>query len=697
MPAIGDWIGGVMPGLGAMGGLPAGLRNTIFTLKSFIGAMAALLISFELDLEKPSWAVLTAYIVAQPFAGMVQSKALYRVVGTLAGGALAVIALGNLSSSSTLLALVLALWLGLCVYLSLLDRTARSYSFMLAGYTASIIAFPAVDTPGAIFDIAVARCEEIIIGIACAVIANQLIFPQRAGHALHRRIDTWMRDAARLIEGALRLRTEGEVALADQGRLLADSIAINTLQEHAIFDTPALRDARAWIYELQRRMHSLMAITGSIEGRLSLLQRERPDLVRAHDSLIERTIAYVNAGAAADQLQHDDLVRDIEVESAADSRIAEDHHLLLSTTIVARLKDLMQSWDECRELQRMIAEHRRAPMAAVPLTLHRDHLMAALGGISATLAILICNFLWVYSAWPSGSGAVIQAGVLCSLFAAADDPARLSIGFLKGTAIGTALAGFYVLFLLPPVAGPISLMVVLSLFYLPYGYLLATPVQATSALPVILGFTTAVGLQNNYNMPFDSYLNNGIASLLGIAAAVIIQRVFRNIGGDWIIERLIAAIRRDLARVAVGDRALDRNSFESRMFDRLNGLLMRRRPDHARTGIMRGSLASLRLGLNFFLFERVETGLSPLARKSVRLARAELARLFRRRLPERPQLDHACELLQTAITDIAADGWTQETKQAVMALGAIRLLLLGHVEFFCRQPFLQPPLSETSP
>jgi uncharacterized membrane protein YccC len=676
--------------------MATGLKNIIFTLKTFAGGMLALFISFELNLEKPSWAVLTAYIVAQPFAGMVQSKALYRVVGTLAGGVFAVATLGNISSASTLLALVLALWLGLCVYLSLLDRTARSYSFMLAGYTASIIAFPAVDTPGAIFDIAVARCEEIIIGIACAVIANQLIFPQRAGVALQGRISAWMTDAAKLIDNVLRRHHKDEASLADQGRLLADSIAINALQEHAVFDTPSLRDARAWIYELQRRMHSLMAITGSIEDRLMMLRRERADLLQEHVALLERTADYIAADpATVDRARRHALVQDIDAMSVTDRRIVEDQHLLLTTTVVARMKDLLLYWDECRDLQRKILEHRRASIAAVPLSLHRDHLMAALGGISATLAILICNFLWVYSAWPSGSGAVIQAGVLCSIFAAADNPAQLSVGFLKGTITGTLLAGIYVLFFLPPVAGPISLMVVLALFYLPYGYMLAIPTQAGPALPVILGFTTAVGLQNSYDMPFDSFLNSAVASILGIAAAVIVQRIFRNIGGDWIIERLIAAIRRDLARVAVADRALDRNSFESRMFDRLNGLLLRRRPDHERTGIMRGSLASLRVGLNLFAFEGVEEALSLHARKSTRLARAELARLFRRRLPDRPQLEQACALLERAIADIAADGLTSETKQAVLSLGAIRLLLLGHVEFFCRKPFVQPPLSQT--
>ena len=40
----------------------------IFSLKSFIGAMLALYLSFRLGLPRPFWAPLTAYVVAQPIA-----------------------------------------------------------------------------------------------------------------------------------------------------------------------------------------------------------------------------------------------------------------------------------------------------------------------------------------------------------------------------------------------------------------------------------------------------------------------------------------------------------------------------------------------------------------------------------------------------------------------------------------------------
>ncbi|TXH37668.1 MAG: FUSC family protein [Rhodospirillaceae bacterium] len=663
-----------------------GFREIIFSLKSFAGAMLAMSISFLLDLERPSWALLTAYIVAQPFAGMTQSKALYRVIGTIGGGVFAVIALGNLSSASGLLALVLALWLGLCVYFSLLDRTARSYSFMLAGYTAAIICFPAVDTPDAIFDIAVARCEEIIIGILCGLVANQLFFPLSAGVALQRRIDGWLEDAKRSIVNVLQQQSVGEAALADQHRLLSDSLALNTLREHAVFDTPALRNTQTWIFELQRRMHGLMAVLVSIEDRLAILRQEQPALIGPHLSLFERAATYVGQITDDDDVALPEGLRaDIEHAMPADRAVTQDHHLLLLATVIARLKDLLRFWDDCRHLRQLVAEQRRAPTPPIPLAVHRDHMMALLGGGGACIAILLCNTFWVFTAWPSGAGAVIQAGVMCALFAASDNPGDLALKFLRGTLIGTVIAGIYVLGILPAISGMPLLIASMALFYLPVGAMLAVPSLAPGALPIILGFTTSITIQNNYTLAFDDFLNGAIATIIGTGAGALLLRIFRSAGSDVILLRLIAATRRDLALAAIRDGDLDLNTFEARMFDRLNTLVMRRRPERQDIEAIRGGLAALRLGLNLFLLESAEPDLAPGARQSIHRARAELAELFRGRHGKPAQLEISRHALGLAIDDISQDSLRPQAMQAVMALGGMRQLLQSHSGFFCRR------------
>ncbi len=61
----------------------------------------------------------------------------------------------------------------------LLERTPRAYAFVLAGYTASLIGFPAVSDPGTVFNIAIIRLQEITIGIVCAALIHRYILPTR--------------------------------------------------------------------------------------------------------------------------------------------------------------------------------------------------------------------------------------------------------------------------------------------------------------------------------------------------------------------------------------------------------------------------------------------------------------------------------------------------------------------------------------
>jgi uncharacterized membrane protein YccC len=109
----------------------------LFSLKSFAAAIIAYYLSLRIGFSQPVWAVTTVYLVSQPLAGQVLSKALFRMLGTVLGGAAAVVFLPAFVNEPLILSLVLGLWLGLCVYVALLDRTPRSSVCLLAGYTAS--------------------------------------------------------------------------------------------------------------------------------------------------------------------------------------------------------------------------------------------------------------------------------------------------------------------------------------------------------------------------------------------------------------------------------------------------------------------------------------------------------------------------------------------------------------------------------
>ena len=143
--------------------------------------MLALYLSYSMGLPRPFWAMTTAYIVSQPWSGAVRSKALYRLVGTFVGSAMTVYMVPRLSNSPVVMTAAMALWVGACLYMSVLDRTPRSYLFMLAGYTAAMIGFPSVSEPTLVFDTALARVEEIALGIVCATLVHSVVLPPGAG------------------------------------------------------------------------------------------------------------------------------------------------------------------------------------------------------------------------------------------------------------------------------------------------------------------------------------------------------------------------------------------------------------------------------------------------------------------------------------------------------------------------------------
>ena len=142
-----------------------GRSQLIFSFNTFAAAMLALFIAFATGLDRPFWAMLTVYITSQPLAGAVRSKALYRLCGTAVGAAVTVVLVPTFVNEPLVLTGALSLWVGGCLFISLLDRTARSYLFMLAGYTSVLIGFPAVDSPAGIFTTGVLRVEEIALGI----------------------------------------------------------------------------------------------------------------------------------------------------------------------------------------------------------------------------------------------------------------------------------------------------------------------------------------------------------------------------------------------------------------------------------------------------------------------------------------------------------------------------------------------------
>jgi uncharacterized membrane protein YccC len=595
----------------------------------------ALLIALAMDLPRPYWALATVYIASQPLAGATRSKAFFRVAGTLIGAAASVAIIPNFVNAPGLCSLVLALWVGLCLYVSLLDKTPRSYMFMLAGYTAALIGFPSVADPAGIFDVALSRSEEIILGILCASIVSTIVLPRSVGPAVAARVDAWLADARTLSQSVLAGHGADPATREQRLKLAAEAVDLDTLSDHLAYDRNVARDTLRWLRALRLRMLTLLPLLSSIGDRLDALGED----ARTTQPRLMALVDDVSRWVAGDDTEREpaDRLRTAIAAQLPKIDAGSSWNKIMAVSLLMRLRDLVDISADCRVLNRAIAEGGRPdgaklafrPEAGVAPVRHVDHGMALWSAGGAILAILLCCAFWIATGWVDGASAPMMAAVGCSFFANTDDPSIGLRGFAKWTLVAMIIVAAYLFAILPGISNIEMLIAVLAPAFLLFGYLIARP--ATFFIGMLLAANTAslMALQATYSADFAAFANSSIAFFVGTEISTITILLARSVGAEWSVRRLMRKGWIALAWAAESRGNRDRASFAGLMLNRI-GLLAPRLaalPDSALRKV--DNLRELRVGLNIVDLRRARHGLSPQTLAAMDIMLDELAADFR--------------------------------------------------------------------
>jgi uncharacterized membrane protein YccC len=635
----------------------------LFSVKSFAAAMLSVYISLRIGLPRPFWAMMTAYIVAQPFAGPTRSKGLYRAGGTILGASAVVVLIPRLVDAPELLSLALALWIAGCLYFSLLDRTPRSYMLMLAGYTAGLIGFPAVNNPGAIFDIALARVEEIVLGMTCATVIHSLVLPQSFGPVLLARLDKAVKDAQRWIRDAL--NPAGDARSAEDRRKLATDITdLRLMSTHLPFDTSRLRWTSQAVNALQERLAMFVPIVSGVEDRLSALRELGATEVIEHwRALLDDVVALTETS------KETDIAREGERLHARIDELAPPlfHALrwagLIELNLAARLRRLVDICLETRALRQRIdaGVHGRLPPelrhlpSVPPSVLHQDRGMALLSAFACVVAVLSCCAFWILTGWPAGAAAPMMAAVLCCFFSTQDNPVPFIKGFLEYTIYSIPVSALYLLVLLPAAHNFETLVLVCAPTFLILGVFVGRPSTFGRAFPFLFGVVGTLALMDTDAADMVSFTNGMLPQIAGLVAAAVFTGILRSVGAGWTARRLLKAGWRELARLGNGERTT-LPAFSARMVDRV-GLLAPRlaaaslkpnRQANAEDWQAVDALRDLRIGLNMTLLQDVRPRLGH-ANATIAPLMKQLARYFNLR----PQVDAEVEVRLLSSVDDA--------------------------------------------
>ncbi|QXZ14185.1 FUSC family protein [Pseudomonas sp. AO-1] len=669
---------------GFFSGIPPA-RDWFYGVRTFAASMIALYIALLMQMPRPYWAMATVYIVSSPFLGPTSSKALYRAIGTFLGAAAAVLFVPMFVQSPYVLVVVIALWTGILLFLSLHLRTANNYALMLAGYTLPLIALPTVDNPLAVWDVAEARTEEIFLGIAVAAVVGAMFWPRRLAPVFNDAVGKWFTDATTYSLKFLSRDVQPEQIAALRMAMVANFNSLELMigqLPHEGARPQTVRNTK----ELRGRMIHLLPVIDALEDSLYALERRTPELVEKFAPLLTATQQWLGHNDA--DLDRWQALKDQLQALQPSCEALEDRKQLLFSNAIYRLGEFIDLWQDCRSLQDAILCERQDSWRAVyrhwrlgRLTPFLDRGMMLYSVASTILAIIVASVLWILLGWPDGGSAVILAAVACSFFASMDDPAPQIYRFFFWTGMSVLFASLYLFLILPNLHDFPMLVLAFAVPFICVGTLTVQPRFYLGMLLTLVNTSSFISIQGAYDADFFAFVNSNLAGPMGLLFAFIWTLIARPFGVELAAKRLTRFSWKDIVHMTEPANLAEHRQLGVQLLDRL----MQHLPRLAMTGQDTGiAMREVRVGLNLLdllaYTPRVEGAPNALLQQVV----AEVGEYFRACLKAGERLPAPSPLLMTmdrARRALKGHGDEETRLNLLHALSGLRLALLPGVEF----------------
>jgi uncharacterized membrane protein YccC len=615
----------------------------LFGVRLWASVCLALYVAFWLQLDNAYWAGTSAALVCQPHLGASLRKGWYRMIGTLVGAVAIVLLTACFPQDRAAFLVGLAVWGAACALVATLLRNFAAYSAALAGYTAAIIASDQLGATGGLngqaFMLAVTRASEICIGIVCAGI---VLAGTDFGAARHRLAELFAVLSAEIAGRFTRTLAQGGSELSQtqpvRGELVRRVIALDPVIDEVIGESSKVR--------YQSRL-----LQAAVDGLFAALAGWRTVAVR---------LARLPDGAARQEaevvLQHVPQQLRSTLDKGEPTRWMADPIRLrrLCDTAVRALIALPANTPSLRLLADQTAKvlagmshalEGLALLVADPAPAHSrrhgvrfllpDWLPSLVNGGRAFVTISAVAAFWIGSAWPNGALAITWTAVSVILFAPRADEAYASaMSFMVGTGLAAVLAAITAFALLPRIETFAGFSIVMALYLVPVGALVAQPWRTAMFAPMAGNFVPLLAPANQMSYDPVQFYNAALAIVAGIGAAALSFRLLPPLSPAFRTRRLLALTLRDLRRLAMSRIPATADDWAARMYGRLAAL-----SDEAEPLQRAQLLAALSMGNEIIQLRRIaslfglgsdlDAALEAFAEGSSAIAAARLAQLDR--------------------------------------------------------------------
>jgi uncharacterized membrane protein YccC len=262
-----------------------------------------------------------------------------------------------------------------------------------------------------------------------------------------------------------------------------------------------------------------------------------------------------------------------------------------------------------------------------------DWLPAVLSAGRAFVTIGAVEIFWIVTAWPDGALAITWTAISVLLLSPRADAAYVqAANFMAGTGLAAVCAAIVAFVGLPNVETFAGFSIVMGLFLVPAGALMAQPWQASMFAALAGTFVPLLAPANQMSYDTVQFYNAALAIVLGCGAAALSFRLLPPLSPAKQSERLLALTLHDLRRLATATVQRPRDDWEGLMYSRLAAL-----PDRAEPLQRAQLLTALSVGTEIIhlrlvapqlgLVSELESALEALARGNSIAATAGLAAL----------------------------------------------------------------------
>lgn len=678
----------------------AAWRTPLFGTKAVLAGVASVLLAFWFGLDAPQWSLLTVFVTMAPQAGHVAAKGLARIVATFVGAVAGLILIGLFAQAPVGFIIGLSLWLAFCTFGARSFRNYVAYGWVLAGFTASIIGIGASGTPAQVFNIAVARVSEIMLGVGCALFFSTLFLPERAAAEMLLVVQATRRDLVDYLREMLLPTAERVPVRQARRRLMGGLLASDTIRGVVVFEDPQTARHGSALAALNATLARTVVAAHTLDMQLRDIRTGLPATSsQALAQVLNDALAVIarlpaQFGTSDRALAMADVFAMTAKHQAEQSlAVGPDDPLAIVHYRLERLFDWLAAYARASAavLGRRDLLHGLPQSAFSPF---RHYGLGLLGALRVMLIVPAAGLFWLQSGEPANSGILVICSVFVAFMATVRHPDRALRGILVGFCAAFPVASLLYFAILPATSNGLGLAAALVGPLFVCGCLLAMPAYRGHALGAVNMLSVPTALQNQMTFDATAFLQASFTTGLGLFVAMLGFTLIFPDTERFARRQLLAGVGSALSALLAGRSSMDQ--FTTSVFDLLNDFGADLSDSNERDRrLLEGGFGLISIGIELRrLHERLTMSLSSDCRRTIQSLNGAARQLCDSPTPA--ALEHSIALARAgaelARARPASDPAAPDDRGALASFTAVADLLRRHGDFLLRRDVPPVPI-----